>query len=210
MDQGWYPAQGDPPGTVRWWDGSQWVGEPTPQPAAPSAPGDVSARAEAPTPMNRMVARAIDLFIMLVMLAALVLIGVGTPEFAGDGINVDLTIGNQSLDSSLEYLLWGIISFLWSAAWLAARGATPGKLAMKLRVFDESTLEPVSQRTAVLRSANKLLPVVGLISVDAGEIAVSVIGMLILGSISLIMLLNDKRGRTVMDRLCKTRVVRQQ
>lgn len=25
---GWYPAQGDPPNTHRYWDGQQWVGEP--------------------------------------------------------------------------------------------------------------------------------------------------------------------------------------
>lgn len=25
---GWYHADGDPPGTQRWWDGNQWVGGP--------------------------------------------------------------------------------------------------------------------------------------------------------------------------------------
>lgn len=33
---GWYHAQGDPPGTQRWWDGAQWVGGPAP--VAPVAP----------------------------------------------------------------------------------------------------------------------------------------------------------------------------
>ncbi len=32
---GWYYAQGDPPGTQRYWDGSSWQGEP--QPVNPSA-----------------------------------------------------------------------------------------------------------------------------------------------------------------------------
>ena len=36
---GWYHAQGDPPGTQRWWDGSQWVGGPV-----------VAAGTEGPTP----------------------------------------------------------------------------------------------------------------------------------------------------------------
>lgn len=31
---GWYAAEGDPPGTQRWWDGNQWVGEPQPIPSA--------------------------------------------------------------------------------------------------------------------------------------------------------------------------------
>lgn len=42
---GWYEAQGDPPGTQRWWDGTQWVGEPQPVPSAPMP--DVGS---APTP----------------------------------------------------------------------------------------------------------------------------------------------------------------
>ena len=32
---GHYPAEGDPPNTVRYWDGEQWVGDPIPAP--PSA-----------------------------------------------------------------------------------------------------------------------------------------------------------------------------
>lgn len=37
---GWYPGEGDPPGTNRWWDGEMWVGDPVPAaPAAPSAGG---------------------------------------------------------------------------------------------------------------------------------------------------------------------------
>lgn len=34
VQPGWYPAQGDPPGTQRYWDGTQWVGEPHPVGAA--------------------------------------------------------------------------------------------------------------------------------------------------------------------------------
>ena len=29
---GWYHAQGDPPGTQRYWDGGQWLGEPQAMP----------------------------------------------------------------------------------------------------------------------------------------------------------------------------------
>ena len=36
-DPGWYSAEGDPPGTTRYWDGSQWVGEPVASPAASPA-----------------------------------------------------------------------------------------------------------------------------------------------------------------------------
>ncbi len=39
IEPGWYEAEGDPPGTQRYWDGQVWVGhpvyEPTPMPAQP-------------------------------------------------------------------------------------------------------------------------------------------------------------------------------
>ena len=35
---GHYYAQGDPPGTVRYWDGTQWVGEPIPAPPTSATP----------------------------------------------------------------------------------------------------------------------------------------------------------------------------
>ena len=40
---GWYHAQGDPAGTVRAWDGNQWVGEPHPDPSAAETQGYASA-----------------------------------------------------------------------------------------------------------------------------------------------------------------------
>lgn len=30
---GWYNAEGDPPGTTRYWDGDQWIGEPVTSPS---------------------------------------------------------------------------------------------------------------------------------------------------------------------------------
>lgn len=38
MEAGWYYAQGDPPGTVRYWDGELWQGEPILQPGATPMP----------------------------------------------------------------------------------------------------------------------------------------------------------------------------
>jgi hypothetical protein len=35
---GWYHAEGDPPGTQRYWDGAAWQGEPQPVPAPTPAP----------------------------------------------------------------------------------------------------------------------------------------------------------------------------
>lgn len=35
---GWYHGKGDPEGTVRYWDGEQWVGDPVMPPEPPPAP----------------------------------------------------------------------------------------------------------------------------------------------------------------------------
>ena len=47
---GWFQAEGDPPGTQRYWDGSAWVGEPhpVPQPAAPPPPSPSAPYQQAP------------------------------------------------------------------------------------------------------------------------------------------------------------------
>lgn len=47
---GWYHAQGDPPGTHRFWDGSQWQGGP--QPVASSTSTGYGAPASYPGPMS--------------------------------------------------------------------------------------------------------------------------------------------------------------
>ena len=55
-EAGWYYAQGDPPGTLRYWNGAQWTGEPQypPQPAvdhtAPFRPGPSGYEGWAPSP----------------------------------------------------------------------------------------------------------------------------------------------------------------
>lgn len=50
---GWYHAEGDPVGTLRYWDGAQWVGEPQypPQPAA-QGPASFQPAAQDPAPFQ--------------------------------------------------------------------------------------------------------------------------------------------------------------
>jgi uncharacterized membrane protein YhaH (DUF805 family) len=51
---GWYYAQGDPPGTQRYWDGAKWVGQPVTQPQAapppPSGPAGIYGAGAGPAP----------------------------------------------------------------------------------------------------------------------------------------------------------------
>jgi len=101
-----------------------------------------------------------------------------------------------------------VVTFAWSTVWIKTRSATPGKMLAKLPIVEAATGDAPSTKIAALRSPNKLLPIAGLISVDAGEIAVVVVGTTILGFISLILLNSDPERRTVMDRLSGTRVLR--
>jgi len=39
---GWYPAEGDPPGTVRRWNGTEWIGFPVRDPSIPMSPPTTS------------------------------------------------------------------------------------------------------------------------------------------------------------------------
>ena len=57
---GWYYAQGDPPGTQRYWDGSNWQGGPQPVPGAGMGGLGVDDPVLA-DPIKRIVGRLIDL-----------------------------------------------------------------------------------------------------------------------------------------------------
>ena len=49
-EPGWYPADGDPPGTVRYWDGVQWISEPQ-WPSQEPPPQGYPAHGWAPQPV---------------------------------------------------------------------------------------------------------------------------------------------------------------
>ena len=66
---GWYYAQGDPPGTQRYWDGQSWIGAPQPVPGAAGPGGQVMADDNLATPGSRILGRIIDGFIWFVISA---------------------------------------------------------------------------------------------------------------------------------------------
>ncbi|MEP1125969.1 MAG: RDD family protein [Ilumatobacter sp.] len=49
---GWYHAPGDPEGTQRYWDGSQWIGDPQAAPSSPQSPASDATVAYNPTPAS--------------------------------------------------------------------------------------------------------------------------------------------------------------
>lgn len=69
---GWLYAEGDPPGTVRYWNGVAWEGEPKltgPQPSAPPFPGQPQTAGQ-PQPKKSKAK-----WVLLVVLAAALLVG---------------------------------------------------------------------------------------------------------------------------------------
>ena len=91
---GWYYAQGDPPGTQRYWDGSAWQGGP--QPVA--AEGATMAGGANAAPGERFVAFLIDAGIMF---GALIVGGILIAIFGA----IALTLASVGLYSVLSYVV---------------------------------------------------------------------------------------------------------
>lgn len=88
---GWYYAQGDPPGTQRYWDGTQWQGAPQPVPAAGMAGQAVAGGPLYASAGLRIGARFIDLVIYFVisLIISAIFGGAGAAGMGGDfGVGV--------------------------------------------------------------------------------------------------------------------------
>ncbi len=193
---GHYHAEGDAPGTVRYWDGSQWVGDPMPPPppAAPPPPPGASAVETSGVRYGdlgvRFGAAAIDIVIVVILSFVLLLAFFGT-----------------SSDDGIEAYAGGADAVLLSAVLTAAyigiivaKAATPGKMLVGLRITEADGETSVTPRGAVMRS----LPyIVGLIPVLGGLI---VLGC---GIAAIVMISSDSaERRSIYDRIGNTRVVR--
>lgn len=209
-DPGWYNAEGDPPGTHRYWDGEMWVGEAVAAPGAAgpggAMPGGRQARGNASDPGKRMLGRFIDVIILLIPLAILVFMDIGGAQVIPDDQQFQFRINDKALDTSAEYLIWTAIIFGWTTGWTHLAGGTPGKLVLGMRVADHASNQiPVSLQQSAMRALNYLLGILGLVSVGLGALGSGV--SFIIGLVSLILLFADDEHRTVMDRIAKTLVV---
>ncbi len=130
---GWYYAEGDPPGTHRYWNGAQWAGGP--QPVQIGVPGAGSAQhlVEPAGVGPRILAWLIDSVIFVIPAVILALVGV-SDELLTIGYIVLLLIflGNQIVLQGLT-------------------GQTVGKKVMGLIVVDEVTGEPLGLLKALGR-----------------------------------------------------------
>lgn len=194
---GWYQADGDPPGTQRYWDGAKWVGGP--QPVSPVA-GSGAAAVPGSAPMvgnyvlgsagNRIVARIIDFFIALVP-AGILLVIIG-----GGSWNVD--VFNEPGKAFLSNLVFLALAAGYEVTMTALKGGTLGKKAMGLAVATDSGEMPVGWAPAVRRF---LVFLVGLVPFIGGLVN------FVVWIVSLVFLFSDNERRTIWDRIANTRVV---
>ncbi len=200
---GWYYAQGDPPGTQRYWDGSQWQGGPQPVPGAAGAMPGAAAMvggAVLSSAGKRIGARVIDGIIWFIVLAVIgVIFGAGavaTGGFDNNGVSFVTTL--------LITLIGTALIVAYEVFMIANLGGTAGKLALGMKVRKEDG-SPADLNTAAMRMALYaglnivgFIPIIGIIA-SLASFAVFVV--------SLVFLFTDPRRQTLWDRVGKTIVV---
>jgi len=201
---GWYPAEGDPPGTVRWWDGSKWVGGPQEQGVqqeagyvAPGA-GALANGRELADPWLRIGAAIIDWLVTVVV----------SIPFIGFAI-----AGAVATDGELDggAIALGLVASLITTAYYVVMNsqfsATLGKMALGLRIVGRNGEEPLGWNIGVRRTANRLVGILGNIPILGILVGLA---LLVLNLVSLVFLFTDNERRTVMDRFADTYVVKKQ
>lgn len=227
MNPGWYYCQGDPPNTLRYWNGRQWVGAPQ-YPAAQQSPAQHpgvqqpgvahSSDIQLPgigtlaDPGLRLVARLIDIVILgCVSYALNSLIGIFAADRAIAGISTNGL--NGVVDAFSTFGVMMIVSAVVAVALGMAFevgctmhfGATPGKLMFGFRVVDEHGKTPLTWQPAIVRWVLfgmlilvARMPIVGFIGA---------LGLLVLSILGLVLILTSPKRQAPWDVLAKTYVI---
>lgn len=136
---GWYYAQGDPPGTQRYWDGTQWQGGPQ---AVPGAEGG-SSGGRAPAELGpRFVAFLIDYGILVVGYIVLLILG------AIFGAIADVLGAIVVFLGALGILAFGIYNYLYLQG---TTGQTIGKKRQGITLLRATDGQPVGIGMAFVR-----------------------------------------------------------
>ncbi len=199
---GWYPAEGDPPGTVRWWDGGKWVGGPQQQGAqqqagyvAPGA-GSLANGRELADPWLRIAAKVIDTivaFLITLPFGAAVIVS----AFRSDGNDLDVNMGLVIIGAIVGAAYYTLMNTYLSA--------TVGKLLLGIRIVRRDGTEPLGIPDGPKRSLVHIVAIIGAIPLIG--ILVSIASWIV-GLVSLVFLFTDPEHRTVMDRFADTYVVK--
>lgn len=200
---GWYPAQGDAEGTVRWWDGEKWVGGPQERGAqqqagyvAPGA-GMLANGRELADPWMRIAATVID--VIITSIPFIPFVGIVMFQAFEDG-DAGLSYGAGLLIAGLSTAYYVIMNSLFSG--------TVGKLVLGLRIVDEQGNEPLGWNVGIMRTLNRIVALVSSL-IPTAFISIPITLVLFLIAVaSLVLLFSDAQHRTVMDQFAKTYVVK--
>lgn len=187
---GWYYAQGDPPGTQRYWDGSSWQGGPQPVPGAAMAANDTPAGKLA-EPVKRIVARLIDGVIWAVVSIIMsIIFGAG------------LTSTDGGFGAALAASVVGsLIVVAYEVGMIGSQGATLGKMALSIKVVNEDG-SPADYMTGLRRMYLYIaFIIIGLIPILGG------LAFFVVAIAGLVMLFTDGKQQTPWDKIGKTLVV---
>jgi uncharacterized RDD family membrane protein YckC len=220
MPPGYYSAQGDPPGTQRWWDGKRWVGGPQTiegqADAGQANAGQANAGQANEAQANEAQANEAQGFVAG---------GWGSPAGpTGPGGRPLAEAGQRILARVIDAVLsgivvWGIsaalgfdevnsvgfavVSIIFTLAYevgmVAVKGGTIGKLALGIGVIYTDGTYPPGSQPAVRRwlpNALGAIPLIGLV------ISLALLIM------SLVALFNDPQRRTPFDKFANTYVIR--
>lgn len=194
---GWYYAQGDPPGTQRYWDGSAWQGGPQ---AMPSAEGVAGAggytKDTLPSPWIRLVARIIDALIIAIPSVIVGLIIGGNANVGGGGFSSNAVATDGATIAAS--LVAGLIALGYEYYFLAKDGATPGKKIMNIKVISEdgSALGSDGAMRRLILAAAGIVPFIG-----------GLIG-LVVGLATIVMIFTDDRRQVPADKVAKSLVIK--
>ena len=142
MQAGWYYAQGDAPGTQRYWDGTQWVGGPQPVGGLDGGSIAVAGGGVPADWVQRFIAWLINAGIALLLVVALsIVVGVG---FAiGDGLGAVLVV--LAIPAYLGFSIWNHVIRQ------GRTGQSLGKTQQNIKLVRDDTGQPVGAGMALAR-----------------------------------------------------------
>lgn len=145
MQPGWYYAQGDAPGTQRYWDGTQWVGGPQPVGQAQDVGFAGGGAAGAGTPaewVQRFVAYLIDVGIIV----GIAIVGQILAAIAGAiSESLGVIVGLLTLVAYIGYFIWNFVIRQGQT------GQTIGKAQQGIKLVRDDTGQPVGGGMAFVR-----------------------------------------------------------
>jgi uncharacterized RDD family membrane protein YckC len=206
---GWYYAQGDPPGTNRYWDGQTWVGDP--QYLDPNQTVATSYAPSDPSPWARVGGRCIDGLIWGgISAVASVTVIIDALQSGFEGTNEPLALSSVVITSLITTV--GVVAY---EVVLSMTGGTPGKRAAQLAVVkaDGSPLDWVTsfRRMLLYIIVQALSFVVAFTYIDDPESLIPLLFSLVFWVIALaglIMVFATEKARTPWDLVGGTKVVR--